>query len=612
MHLQSPKPKQQKFWFILKLLFSIVILISFAPGSVWAQTPEVVPQIVTAYDYAWPASPVAPELSYDWKVLRGGTGAWHISVFSPPTGFLISSVTQVQPVFAPPPVQQEPIKKYTGVTVINNWITEDGTLYTGCTPYQGPGELKLFEDGTFILDTTATEFSIKIVEEFTTCGFVQEQAEEFEGEFTYRFFGNYTNDSNILTFSSVAFVKEEVEIPYSDIFSGVIDLQGYGTFTDTTTEGEVSFQSGFGEMHIEFDLHADLPTPDCNASITLPANLNLGDDLWMTASYTDLDGNSLSSEAIISEAWIINEQAGVLLTSWDGNAMNIELQYTCPGGQAHTAVYNLPASQDESAPASPLEGDASQEEPLQEQQPEVDSSPEEPGQSPPENNNNTSLLVPLVMVAIAVIGGGAVLGGGAIIYVIAKNSGKIGGKPKIPAIRKPPVTTSPQPHQPPASQLPSPQPPEPREPQPHREPERKKLGPEEKARLEGIRNQIQADIEARTKEYQQLKKDRERKTRLLKKNMLKFLGKQALETAMRILFPAKKGIDIIYDKLTPEKLKLFDRLFEKHDTSQDGKIIVDMKKQIDQMKGEEREIIKDVIQKKRAVIKTDQQLGMGN
>ena len=360
MQDQSPKPKQQKIWFILKLLFAIVILISFAPGSAWAQTPEVVPQIVTAYTYDTCGGKEWILTLEVWNVGSEGGDAY-------------------------------------GQAVLSGGWCDNGELRNALDTY---GTFSGGPNGIAVFDRYSLQFADgKTVHRVGTGGWV--------------------------------FIVQN-----PDAFATA------------------------------------LPTPDCNALITLPANLKSGDDLWMTASYTDLDGNSLSSDTIISEAWIINGRAGVLLTSWDGNAMNIELQYTCPGGQAHTAVYNLPASQEESAPASPPEGDSPQEEPPQEQQPEVDNSLEEPGQAPPENNfpdNNNSIspLVPFIIIAaIAAIGGGAVLGGGAIIYVIAKNTGIIGGKPKIPAIRKPPVTTSPKPHQPPAPQPVAPQPVAPQPPVP--------------------------------------------------------------------------------------------------------------------------------------------------
>jgi hypothetical protein len=49
MHLQSTKPKQHNYRFMMKLILAIVILVSFSPGSVWAQEPDVEPQEVTLF-----------------------------------------------------------------------------------------------------------------------------------------------------------------------------------------------------------------------------------------------------------------------------------------------------------------------------------------------------------------------------------------------------------------------------------------------------------------------------------------------------------------------------------------------------------------------------------
>jgi len=167
------------------------------------------------------------------------------------------------------------------------------------------------------------------------------------------------------------------------------------------------------------------PSKDCEATISLPPNLKPGDDIWLSASYADLDGNSLASATIISEAWIINGKAGIMLTTWDGKAMKIELQYTCPGGQAHTSVYDLPASQEANLPASPPET-----------APEVAVPPEQPEQALPDNNitetteTTVSPLLPIVIVAgILAVGGGALLGVGAIIFIVLRTTGIIGGNP---------------------------------------------------------------------------------------------------------------------------------------------------------------------------------------
>ena len=190
-------------------------------------------------------------------------------------------------------------------------------------------------------------------------------------------------------------------------------------------------------------------TQDCEAKISLPSELKPGDDLWMSASYTDLEGAPIASEKMISEAWIINGKAGVMLTTWDGKAMNIELQYTCPNGNAHITNYDLPAY-DEEIFASPA---PNVDVPLEEPSPalDVDVPPEEPEQAASENNTTgnhkttRSPWLPIVVIlGILAIGGGALVGTGAVIYGVGKATGIIGGKPQKPVAPKSVAQPTPQ------------------------------------------------------------------------------------------------------------------------------------------------------------------------
>ena len=314
-------------------------------------------------------------------------------------------------------------------------------------------------------------------------------------------------------------------------------------------------------------------TQDCETKISLPSELKPGDDIWMSASYTDLDGVPIASEKIISEAWIINGKAGVMLTTWDGKAMNIELQYTCPDGNAHTTNYDLPAYQEGIVPAPA---------------PDVDVSPEEPEQASPENNttgNNKTTRSPLlpivVILGILAIGGGVLVGTGVVIYGVGKATGIIGGKPQKPA---PPSVTKTPPQKPVAPKpiakpIPhiSPAPPKPVKNIHTNSP--KPLTEAEFSNLKHRKVEMEKTIEEYKLEWRETNEKLHRLQRMHKKNLIKRMLQLGLET--HDIVGVKNPVDLVTKILSAP----VEDAIGKPSPEKETEVLLAMDKLINNMKG---------------------------
>lgn len=473
MQLQSPKPKIGNFWHIMQLLFAIVILISISPSSVWAQEPEVVPQIVTLFNETEMCGNQVHRFTLEiWNVGSEGGDAYAEAIVS-------------------------------GYDCVND---EFGNI------------LKQYPVGTFS-----------------------------------------GGPNGIVNFES----------------SGACQLVDGKTLQC----GETGVIFWIVQNPEAFDAWLAEPK-DCTASISLPSGLKSGDDIWMSATYADLDGVALASETIISEAWIINGQAGVMLTTWDGKAMKIELQYTCPDGTAHTAVYDLPASQ-ESIPISPPET-----------APDVAVPPEQPELAPPENNtienNETkpSPLIPLVViVGILAVGGSALVGTGAIIYGIVRTTGIIGGK----------TTTPPKPVSPP-SQTPI------KSDRPLHFDYPKPPTKQEFANLKLRRADMDATIEEYKSEWQETKQVLHRLQRTQKKNLIKRMLQLGIET--QDIVGVKNPVDVATKILSIP----VEAAIGKPSPEEETKILLAMDKLINNMKGKLKELQGNVKHLRKEIRKIDKKL----
>jgi len=82
------------------------------------------------------------------------------------------------------------------------------------------------------------------------------------------------------------------------------------------------------------------PAPDCRATIHYDRNIQPDQVLSAWATYVDVE---TGQEVVpISEAFFIGGQPTGALP-WKGTETTIEVQYTCPGGQAHYDIITVPA-----------------------------------------------------------------------------------------------------------------------------------------------------------------------------------------------------------------------------------------------------------------------------
>jgi hypothetical protein len=149
---------------------------------------------------------------------------------------------------------------------------------------------------------------------------------------------------------------------------------------------------------------------------------------------------------------------------------------------------------------------------------------------------------------------------------------------------------------------PSPPPPPPPRPPP---PAPAGLTPAERARLEALRTEMQTEVDAEKAAYRKIYRDRAVLLRMLKKNLLKFLMKKWLETQKFIRMDPMEVLQAMGEEVTPDSLKIMERVFEMHDTSRDTDIVVEMKNQLDAMQAEMQERIRNVRYLQQEIHKID-------
>lgn len=317
---------------------------------------------------------------------------------------------------------------------------------------------------------------------------------------------------------------------------------------------------------------------DCTASVYGLDPLVPGDVISPGASYTAPDGTEVG---IIQERWFINDQE-TNSAAWDGNHTTVELQWTCLGHQAHSQTFEiaayvpptLPAAPDPNLPAAGEPGSPA--------------SPAGPGLGDLANGLGLGLIG---------IGG------------LAGLAGLLGlGIPIVKAITAPAMVAATAPAQPVAVPVHSPalaahaNPPAPK---PGKlDPSLKKPWELKINNLIDQRTAIQENIQATNDQIIRL-------TRLYKNNILKVIMKGGLETG-EILFEAASGgaaeVPNLGFELGKKMLndKLMNKSFQKHDTAQDGRNVVDLKNLIDNLKGQ-RDGLRDQVREINREIKSIQQ-----
>jgi hypothetical protein len=301
---------------------------------------------------------------------------------------------------------------------------------------------------------------------------------------------------------------------------------------------------------------------DCTPSVYGLDPLLPGDVISPGATYTDQDGNDVS---IIGERWFFNGQDANSV-AWDGNPVTVELQWTCLGHQAHSQTFEIAAYQ----PPPPPAGEAPN-------QP-ASGEPASPG---PGSGGLVNVLGGLLVGLGGVAGLGGLLGLGIpLIKVLTAAPAAVAvavpaHAPAVPVNSHGPASPAPRPGK--------------------LDPSLKKPWEAKIDNLIDQRTAIQAQIQPINDQIIKL-------TRLYKNNILKIIMKGGLETGQILLDGAtggsaeipNLGLGVAKKYLND---KAMDTAFQKHDTSSDGKTVVDVKNLIDNLKGQReglRNQVKDV------------------
>jgi hypothetical protein len=287
-----------------------------------------------------------------------------------------------------------------------------------------------------------------------------------------------------------------------------------------------------------------------------------GDVISPGASYFDANGQAVG---IIQERWFLN---GVNTNSiiWDGTQVQVELQWTCLDHTGNSRTFIIPAYQE---------------------QPAIPPAAAQPPESAPPNIPGG--VVPAAIGVGAIIIGGLGAAGVAGIAI----SRVTGGLPKAPP-PTPPNQVAP-PAQPPARPEPG------KQPQPP-----KKLTPEDKARLINVRGEMESEINRVKNQWRQTRNAADKLNSLKKKNMIKFIFKKGFDVQGWMI---NSPVELI-NKVTVDPL--MDKIFEKHDTSQDGNIIVAINNRVQSLKAEMQQMVDEVRYLFNEIAKINQNLsGVG-
>lgn len=315
------------------------------------------------------------------------------------------------------------------------------------------------------------------------------------------------------------------------------------------------------------------PTPGlgCNPQVRGLSPSKIGDVISPGASYFDANGKEVG---VIQDRWYFNGKDSNSIV-WDGKQVQVELQWTCLDHSANTRTYIIPAYQVQ--PAAPSGG-------LQ-----------------PSAGDNGKGMSPLGVAAV--VGGIVTIIGAAgvgIGYVIKNQL----NPPPVPPISSTPsvIPASPADVTPPAVPIPpSPgtPPPLPAGPSappsiptpediPQPEPEPIKLPPEARADLINLRGQMHDESVRLREKYQQTRDAANKLTTLKNKNLIKFIFKKGFDVSEWVInSPAEVINKVVIDPA-------LEKVMQKHDTSQDANIIVQINNRIESLKVEMHQMANEV------------------
>jgi hypothetical protein len=306
-----------------------------------------------------------------------------------------------------------------------------------------------------------------------------------------------------------------------------------------------------------------------------------GDVISPGASYVDASGKDVG---VIQDRWFLN---GVNTTStiWDGKPVTVELQYTCLDHVGYSKTFTIPAFGE--PPIPPQSGSQS------DQQQSSEEAVKPAGVTP----LGIAAIISILIGALGAVGAAGV----AVSQIIGKSS-----KAPIPAAQ-PPVQQAPPPQT--TQSTVSPDNPvlltPPIQPILIIQPPANNIPANAQPNLSNIKSEMENEIERIKNQWQQTRNAVEKLKTLRKKNMIKFVIKQAWETKEWIM---DGPVDLI-NKFTIDPL--MEKTMGKHDTSQDGNIIVAINNRIESLKGEMQQMTNEVKYLRKEIGKINQNLKRG-
>ena len=372
----------------------------------------------------------------------------------------------------------------------------------------------------------------------------------------------------------------------------LLDL-GIQEFTDTFT---IQNPEAFQPSSKPTEGPAATQSTGCTPNVRGLDPAKPGDVISPGADYFDANGKATG---IIQERWFFNGKESTSIV-WDGKPVTVELQWTCLDHSGFSRTFSIAAYQE--PPAAVVTG---------------------------QERKEPQGITPWDIAAVA----GVVLGGAAAVGVgigliwkdppaglpaappsppapqpqaapVSYGSASIPAEPSPPA---PPISYAPPvPPQPP---LPAPPvqpeppvsaPPEPSAPTPPAQPAG--LTPAQQAELVNIRGEMENEVENIKSKWRANRDAVEKLKDILQKNLLKFTFKKGFDVSEWIMDSPVEVINKI--ALDP----IMEKVFEKHDTSQDGSIIVKINNRIQQLQNEMQDLVNQEKYLQEEISKINQKL----
>jgi hypothetical protein len=331
------------------------------------------------------------------------------------------------------------------------------------------------------------------------------------------------------------------------------------------------------------------PTPGlaCSPIVSGLSPSKPGDLISPSAIYIDMNGKDVGVD---QERWYINGKRANS-TTWDGKPVTVELEWTCLDQSKFSETFNIAAYQGDPITST--------------------------GESDPKEPNG---ITPLGIVAIAsgILGVLGIIGVGIGFALKGKSplpASSVPSSADAPAISTPPlpvVNTPPSlpiPPPPPSTTPPplvisSPPPPpviqEPVEPPP---PQPAKLTPERRAELTNLRGEMEEEVKRLKTQWRTNRNAAEKLTELKKKNLIKFIFKKGFDVQNWVM---NSPVEVI-NKIAIDPV--MDKAFEKHDTSQDANIVVEINNRILKLKNEMKPLSDEVKYLQSEIAKIHRLLG---